>query len=242
MANGGKGRKGREGGGGRRMGERRPRWEREGEGDEWKKGEQRPGKERKEEEKRKNRGRWRRKKTGREALGCLSGANHVKWRATYIHPLSISNLTGADGDVSAQWAEETSKVEIVDAPPVAMHVTEAEQRDKLCLDASLFQSLTDCSLPDIFTWARRKKKEQAVTWVAAQALECDLSAHGGGAFGKSGGTFWAHRWDKKRWRRNGWGWIMHITTGGYSVMLQVFTHGNLQSSPNSCWHDSIRED
>ena len=79
---------------------------------------------------------------------------------SYIHPLCICNLAGADGDVSIQWAEETGKVEIIGAPSVAMHVTEAEQRDKFCLDASLLQSLTDCSLPNLFTWGRRRRKKQ----------------------------------------------------------------------------------
>ena len=78
---------------------------------------------------------------------------------SYIHPLCICNLTGTDGDVSVQWAQETGKVEIIGAPSVAMHVTEAEERDKLSLDASLLQSLTDCSLPDVLTWGRRRRKK-----------------------------------------------------------------------------------
>ena len=47
-------------------------------------------------------------------------------KLTYIHPLGICNLRWMDGNVGGERSKKTGKVDIVCAPAIAMHVSEAE--------------------------------------------------------------------------------------------------------------------
>ena len=78
--------------------------------------------------------------------------------AAHWHPLGGSDLGRAEGDVSVERPQETDEVEVVQTPAVRVHVTEAQNRDKLCPDSSLFKGLPDRSLAQILTFRNQERE------------------------------------------------------------------------------------
>lgn len=72
----------------------------------------------------------------------------------HIHPLARMNLilVGVWYSSSFHWLQEADEVDVATAVSIAPHVSEAEEREELCLHSCLLLYLPQHSSGQVLTW------------------------------------------------------------------------------------------
>ena len=71
----------------------------------------------------------------------------------HIHPLALVNLILVGVRYSGSYRlQEADEVDVATAVPIAPHVSEAEEREELCLHSCLLLYLPQHSSGQVFTW------------------------------------------------------------------------------------------
>ena len=75
----------------------------------------------------------------------------------HIHPLARMNLilVGVWYSSSFHWLQEADEVDVATAVSIAPHVSEAEEREELCLHSCLLLYLPQHSSGQVLAWGGR---------------------------------------------------------------------------------------